>query len=149
MAWQAVVQREGSSLTAQLMLSSPYDKGAVFGGAGIAGSMISGKWSDRCWEEVGYPGSSMAMFWKPAVAIGQFGSTLPLTRRLLRSPPFQWIKLCEFSAPKETAAKTMLSTHIATQEDQHASGPGASDLLKPVLSSALSFSQLSMVNLTK
>lgn len=43
----------------------------------------------------------------------------------------------------------MLSTHIATQEDQHALEPGASDLLKPVLSSALSFSQFSIVNLTK
>lgn len=95
---------EGSSLTAQSMLSSPYDKGAVFGGAGIAGSMSSGKWSDRCWEEVGYPGSSAAMFWKPAVVTGQFGSTLPLTRRLLRPPPLQWIKLCRVLGSKRNSS---------------------------------------------
>lgn len=42
-----------------------------------------------------------------------------------------------------SAAQAVLSTLVATQEDQHALGPGASGLLKPLLSSALSFSQFS------
>lgn len=45
-----------------------------------------------------------------------------------------------------SAAQAVLSTPVGTQEDQHASGPGASGLLKPLLPSALSFSPFSTVN---